>query len=49
MSKVVTEYEERLRGLPFVPRFSYGRLILREYGPATIHYVIVIIFWLENF
>jgi len=46
--KVVTEYEERLRGMPFVPRLSYGRPMLREYGPATILYVIVIIFSLEK-
>jgi hypothetical protein len=49
MSKVVTKYEERLRGMPFVPRFSYGRPMLREYGPATILYVIVVIFRLEEF
>jgi len=49
MSKVVTEYEERLQGMPFVPRFSYGRPMLREYSPATILYVIVITFRLEKF
>ena len=49
MSKVVTEYEERLQGMPFVPRFSYGRPMLREYSPATIIYVIVITFRLEKF
>ena len=28
--QVVTEYEERLRGMSFVPKSSYGRTILRE-------------------
>jgi len=47
-SKLVTEYKERLRGIPFVPRFSYG-CPMQEYDPATILYVIVIIFRLEKF
>jgi len=49
MFNVVTEYEERLRGMPFVPRCLYGRPMLREYDPATILYLIVIIFRLEKF
>jgi hypothetical protein len=28
----VKQYEEQLRGLPFVPGFSYGRLMLRQDG-----------------
>jgi len=28
----VVEYEKRLRGMPFVPRSSYGRGMLREDG-----------------
>ena len=29
---VIKQYEERLRGLLFVPRFSYGRQMLRQDG-----------------
>ena len=28
MKKVVAEYEERLRGMQYVPKFSYGRGML---------------------
>jgi len=30
--EVVREYVERLQGLPFVPRFSYGRGLFRDDG-----------------
>jgi hypothetical protein len=32
IQKVVRDYEERLRRLQFVPKFSYGRGMLRQYG-----------------
>ena len=30
ISEIVKEYEESLRGMPFVPTFSYGRRMMRE-------------------
>jgi hypothetical protein len=30
--QVVTEYEERVRGMQYVPMFSYGRRMLRDDG-----------------
>jgi len=35
MLQVVTEYEERLRRNQYVPRFSYGRRMLRDDGGAN--------------
>jgi hypothetical protein len=32
LSQLVTEYEERLRRKQYVPRFSYGRRMLRDDG-----------------
>jgi hypothetical protein len=32
ISEVLVEYEKRLQGMPFVPRSSYGRAMLREDG-----------------
>jgi hypothetical protein len=32
MKKVVAEYVERLRRMQFVPKFSYGRGMLRQDG-----------------
>jgi len=43
----IEEHEGRMRGIPFVPKCSYGRP-MREYDTATILYVIVIIFRLEK-
>ena len=35
IAEIVKLYEERLRGLPFVPRFSFGRRVLREDGASN--------------
>ena len=32
IKEVITEYEERLRRSSYVPRFSYGRVMLRDDG-----------------
>ena len=32
IQEMITEYEERLRRSSYVPRFSYGRVMLRDDG-----------------
>jgi len=32
LCELVAEYEQRLREMSFVPKSSYGRRVLREYG-----------------
>jgi len=37
--QVVTEYKERLRRMPYVPRFSYGRGMLRDDGAPNRFFI----------
>jgi len=40
--KIVAEYEKRVQGMPFSPKSSYGRPMLREDGPNKIFLTSVI-------
>ena len=37
--QVVTEYKERLRRMPYVPRFSYGRGMLCDVGAPNRFFI----------
>ena len=39
--KVFHEYEERLRSFDYVPRFSYGRWMMRDDGDPNKYFLLI--------